>query len=202
MSIRWLTRLEVLLTIGLVLGLLAAVTAFASTVVMAVGFTPNGMGIPLRAFGAPAPSVDLAADATISSATVEVVVRPDAPSPLAAGLYLLLWAPATVTGLLALLTLVRAIRRARSGDRALFSGITVTLLRRLGWILILGSLASALLSMFAEAMLASILLGANAQLHLPSSALLGTVVAGVVALSVSEIVRRGLVLLEEVEATV
>jgi hypothetical protein len=98
--------------------------------------------------------------------------------------------------------LVRTLRRARSGDRALFSAITVTLLRRLGWILILGSLASALLGMVAEALLASMLLATNVLFYPPSSALLGALVAGFIALSVSEIVRRGLVLLEEVEGTV
>ncbi|MGI5489451.1 hypothetical protein [Microtetraspora malaysiensis] len=201
MSTRWLTRLETLFTAGLVLGCLAALAAFAASVLIAFVDLPNGLGIPLRAFGVP--PTGIAADgATLSNATIQVTVRPGHPSPLTAGLYLLLWAPPTATGLLALLTLVRALRRARSGDRALFSAVTVTLLRRLGWILILGSLASALLGMVAEALLASMLLATNVLFYPPSSALLSTLVAGFIALSVSEIVRRGLVLLEEVEGTV
>ncbi|TDC96612.1 DUF2975 domain-containing protein [Nonomuraea deserti] len=122
---------------------------------------------------------------------------------LAAGLlYLLMWAPGVATGLLALSTLVRALRRARAGDRALFSATTADHLRRIGWILIAGSLASAALGMVAEAALAAMLLTESYPFYPPSSALLWAVVAGFAALGVSEIVRRGLALLQEVEATI
>ncbi|GAA3556010.1 hypothetical protein GCM10022419_040570 [Nonomuraea rosea] len=49
--------------------------------------------------------------------------------PVAGLLYLLLWAPGTATGLFALFTVTRALGRARSGDRALFSVATAGHLR-------------------------------------------------------------------------
>ncbi|GAA3208355.1 DUF2975 domain-containing protein [Nonomuraea helvata] len=201
MTTRWLIRLEILLSIGLVLGCLAALAGLAMTAGMAFFGTPVGVGIPLRLFDVPVEGM-AAAGATVGDATAEVVVRPEGAAPLAALLYLLLWGPGTATWLLCLLTLVRALHRARSGDRALFSAVTAGHLRRLGWILIAGSAVSAVLGMIAEAILSSMLLTESHPFYLPSSALLGSVVAGFAALGVSEIVRRGLTLLEEVEATI
>ncbi|MEV4114081.1 DUF2975 domain-containing protein [Nonomuraea sp. NPDC049695] len=201
MTTRWLIRLEILLTFGLVLACLGAVAGLAMTAGMAFFGTPTGLGISLRVFDVPVEGM-AAAGAAVSDATAEVVVRPEGAAPLAALLYLLLWGPGTTTWLLSLLALVRALRRARSGDRALFSAVTAGHLRRLGWILIVGSAVSAVLGMVAEAMLSSRLVTESHPFYPPSSALLGSVVAGFAALGVSEIVRRGLTLLEEVEATI
>ncbi|MFI6318645.1 hypothetical protein ACIBG8_14045 [Nonomuraea sp. NPDC050556] len=200
MSTRWLIRLETLLTFILVIGCLLAIVGVGADVIIAVAGAPNGFGIQLRVYDSPIPTP---ADGTvITDATTDVIVRPLGASPLVALVHFLGWAPGVATVLLALFTLMRALRRARSGDRALFSDVTADLLSRLGWILVVGSLAAALVGMVAEALLASILLTRSYPFYPPSLALLGAIVAGFAALGVSEIVRRGLILLKEVEATI
>lgn len=201
MPTRWITRLEILLTFGLVLGCLGALAGLAMNAGMAFFGTPNGMGIPLRVFDVPAEGL-AAGGATIDAVRADVRVSPDGAAPLHGLLYLLMWAPGTATWLLAVFTLVRALRRARSGDRALFSTATARDLRRLGWILIAGSLVSAVIGMVAEAILSSMLLAESYPFYPPTGDVLGVVVTGFAALGVSEIIRRGLALLEEVEATV
>ncbi|QYC40267.1 hypothetical protein Nocox_13250 [Nonomuraea coxensis DSM 45129] len=79
---------------------------------------------------------------------------------------------------------------------------TARLLRRFGWILVVGSLASAAISTAAEAMLSSMLLTESYPIQGPSAVQFVAVLGGFVALGVSEIVRRGVALLEEVEATI
>ncbi|MEV0616226.1 hypothetical protein AB0I81_23125 [Nonomuraea sp. NPDC050404] len=201
MPTRWIIRLETLLSIALVLGLLGALAALAANAMIAFFDTPNGLGIPLRVYDVPTAGM-AAQGASVGDVTAEVIVRPDGAAPLAGLLYLLMWGPGAATALLALLTLVRALRRARSGDRALFSAVTAGHLRGLGWILIAGSLASGVLGTAAEVILSSMLLTENYPIYQPSGLLPAGVVAGFAALGVSEIVRRGLALLEEVEATI
>ncbi|MFI6177136.1 hypothetical protein ACIA8R_16520 [Nonomuraea sp. NPDC051191] len=145
---------------------------------------------------APVPGVE------IVSAAADVPLRPGGPSPAAALLHLLQWAPPTATGLLSLYTVVRALRRARSGDRALFSAVTAGHLRRPGWILITGSLVSAALGTTAQAILSGMLLTTGPAFVPRPDAPPAGLVAGLCALGVSEIVRRGVVLLDEVEATI
>ncbi|MEO3884925.1 hypothetical protein [Nonomuraea sp. B5E05] len=199
MHTRWITRLETLLTYALVIGCLAALVALAANVAIAFIGAPKGISIPLRVFDVPTSGMAMTGVA-VDDMTAEAMIRPQDASPVAGLLYLLIWAPGAATGLFALFT--RALRRARAGDRALFSTTTAGLLRRIGWILIAGSLASAALGMVAEATLAAMLLTESHAFYPPSSTLLWAVVAGFAALGVSEIVRRGLALLEEVEATV
>lgn len=201
MSARWLQRLEALLTLFLVLAALGALALLLSTALIAFTGAGAGLGVPLRVFDVPAAGA-AAENVAIVGASADVTVRPEGPAPLVGLLYLFLWAPGVATTLLALFTVVRALRRARSGDRQLFSPATATLLRRLGWILIAGSLVTALLGMVAEPVLASMLLNSSHLFYAPSAAVLAGVVTGVAVLAVSEIVRRGLVLLEEVEATI
>ncbi|WP_043638660.1 DUF2975 domain-containing protein [Nonomuraea candida] len=201
MPTRWITRLETLLSIGLALGCLGVLAGLATNVLIAFFGAPAGTGVPLRVPAVPVPGA-VAPGASAGAVTAEVMVRPEGAAPLESLLYLLMWLPATVTGLLALFTLVRALRRARSGDRALFSAVTAGHLRRLGWILICGSIGSAVLGWAAEAILSSMLLTDDRLFFPPPAALPGAIVAGVAALGVSEIVRRGLALLEEVEATI
>ncbi|TDD08000.1 DUF2975 domain-containing protein [Nonomuraea diastatica] len=201
MPTRWITRLETLLTFALVLGCLGALTALAANVAIAFFGAPKGISIPLRVFDVPTSGI-APAGVAIDGVSAEAMVRPRDASPVAGLFYLLMWAPGVATGLLALFTLVRALRRARSGDRALFSATTADHLRGIGWILIAGSLASAALGMVAEAALAAELLTESHPFYPPSGTLIWAVVAGFAALGVSEIVRRGLALLQEVEATI
>ncbi|MGW4410195.1 DUF2975 domain-containing protein [Nonomuraea sp. NPDC004702] len=198
---KWITRLEVLLSIGLVLGCLGALTALGATVLIAAFGTANGIGVPLHVSGV-TPPVTPVPGVEIVSAAADVTLRPVGPSPAAALLYLLLWAPPMATGLLALYTVVRALRRARSGDRALFSAVTAGHLRRLGWILIAGSLVSAGLGTAAQAILSGMLLTTGPAFVPAPGVPLAGLVAGLCALGVSEIVRRGVALLDEVEATI
>ncbi|MEV1240367.1 DUF2975 domain-containing protein [Nonomuraea sp. NPDC050022] len=198
---KWLNRLEILLTFALIIACLGALGLLAMTAGMAFFGTPNGGGIPLRVYDLPIEGL-AAGDATIGNVAAEVMVRPQGPAPLAGLLYLLMWAPGAATGLLAVFTLVRALRRARSGDRALFSADTARLLRRFGCILIVGSLVSAVIGTVAEVMLSSMLLTESYPFYGPSAVQLVAIFGGFVALGVSEIVRRGVALLEEVEATI
>ncbi|MFD1544814.1 DUF2975 domain-containing protein [Nonomuraea guangzhouensis] len=200
MATKWLNRLEILLTFSLIISCLGALALLFSTVMMAfVG--ANGIGVPLHVYDVPVAGI-AAPDATITNVTAEVQVRPQGSAPLVALLYLLLWVPGGATTLLALFTVVRAVRRARSGDRALFSAITAAHLRRLGWILIIGSLATGVLGTVSESILTSILLAKDYPFYLQMGDALMGVVTGMAVLGVSEIVRRGVMLLEEVEATV
>jgi hypothetical protein len=201
MPTRWIIRLETLLSTGLALGVLGALAGLLANVAIAFFGTAKGMGIPLQVFDVPAAGMTVGG-ATVEAISAEVTVRPRGAAPLVGLLYLLMWAPGTATALLALFTVVRALRRARSGDRALFSTVTADHLRRLGWILIVGSVVSAVLGAVAQAILSPMLLAETHPFHLPSGELVGAVVAGLAALGVSEIVRRGLALLEEVEATI
>ncbi|GAA4534626.1 MULTISPECIES: DUF2975 domain-containing protein [Nonomuraea] len=201
MSTKWLTRLENLLTLLFVLACLGALGLLLSTGLIAFSGTASGVGVPLRIFDVPVTGM-AAPDAAIISASADVTVRHQGPAPLVGLLYLLVWAPGVTTTLLAMFTVVRALRRARSGDRMLFSAVTAAHLRRLGWILIVGSLATGLLGMVAEPILASMLLAKSYSFYPPSGEEVAGVVTGVAVLAVSEIVRRGLVLLEEVEATI
>ncbi|TYB67853.1 DUF2975 domain-containing protein [Nonomuraea sp. PA05] len=201
MPTRWIIRLEILLSIALILGVLAALAGLAGTVAIAFSGTSPGIGIPLHVFDVPTAGITVGG-ATVENVSAEVTVRPRGASPLAGLLYLLMWAPGTVTGLLALFTVVRALRRARSGDRALFSSVTAGHLRRLGWILIAGSIVSGVLGSVAQAILSPMLLAESYPFYPPPPAMISGVVAGMTALGVSEIVRRGLALLEEVEATI
>ncbi|MEV5898013.1 DUF2975 domain-containing protein [Nonomuraea fuscirosea] len=201
MSTKWLTRLQILLTFFLIVSCFGALSMLFSTVVIAFVGTTNGTGVPLRVLDVPIAGM-AAPGAVIESASADVTVLPQGPAPLVGLLFLLLWAPGVVTTLLALLTVVRALSRAGAGDRALFSAVTAAHLRRLGWILIIGSLATGLLGMVAERMLASMLLSKSYSFYAPPGEVLAGVVAGVAMLAVSEIVRRGLALLEETEATI
>ncbi|MFI6396096.1 hypothetical protein ACIBHY_53630 [Nonomuraea sp. NPDC050547] len=75
-------------------------------------------------------------------------------------------------------------------------------LRTLGWVLIAGSIATAFLGWLAKTLLSSTLLAESFMFQpLPGGGLIG-VVAGAAALGIAEIVRRGLALLQEVEATI
>ncbi|MFI7641527.1 DUF2975 domain-containing protein [Nonomuraea sp. NPDC049400] len=201
MSARWLNRLQILLTLFLVLACLGALGLLLYTILIAFVGTSNGIGVPLRVFDVPVEGM-AAPDAAIVSATADVTVAHQGPAPLVGLLYLLLWVPGVATTLLALFTVVRSLSRATAGDRALFSAVTAAHLRRLGWILIIGSLATGLLGMVAEPILASMLLDKSNSFYPPSGEVVAGVVTGVAVLAVSEIVRRGVVLLEEVEATI
>ncbi|MEU7860511.1 hypothetical protein [Nonomuraea sp. NPDC049141] len=201
MTAKWLNRLEILLTFSLIISCLGALWLLVSTVLIASVGGGNGFGIPLHVYDVPVAGM-AAPGAAISHAIADVQVSLQGSAPVVALLYLLLWAPGIATLLLALFTVVRAVRRARSGDRALFSAVTAAHLRRLGWILIIGSLATGVLGAVSESILASILLAKSYPFYLQTGDVLMGVVTGMAVLGVSEIVRRGVVLLEEVEATV
>ncbi|UBU16891.1 DUF2975 domain-containing protein [Nonomuraea gerenzanensis] len=201
MPTRWIIRLETLLSTALVLGVLGALAALAGTVAIAFFGVPHGIGIPLTVFDVPTAGMT-AGGATVDDVTAEVTVHPNGASPLGGLLHLLMWAPGAVTVLLALFAVVRALRRARSGDRALFSAVTARHLRTLGWTLIVGSLVSGVLGSVAQTILSAMLLTERYPFYAPPGEVIGGVVAGMAALGVSEIVRRGLALLEEVEATI
>jgi hypothetical protein len=201
MPTRWIIRLEVLLTFGLIVACLGTLGLLIMNVGIAVAPLPRGTGIPLRVFDLSTDGLAVAG-AAVDKAAAEVMVRPPRPAPLPALLYFLMWAPGAATGLLAVFTLVRALRRARSGDQALFSAETARLLRRFGGILIAGYLVPGLISMVAEAILASMLLTKSYPIYGPPAAHLVAILGGLAALGVSEIVRRGVTLLEEVEATI
>ncbi|WP_310713962.1 helix-turn-helix domain-containing protein [Nonomuraea sp. 3-1Str] len=63
--------------------------------------------------------------------------------------------------------------------------------RRLGWILIIGSLATGALGMVAEPILSSLLLAKSYPFHLQGGDVLAGIVTGMRCWGVSEIVRRG-----------
>lgn len=198
---RWINRLELLLTFVLVVGVLGVLARLVQTGFIAAG-VDNGYSVDLLALDVPVTLSGVAAPgAETVGAGVTVHLLPTEPSPLVGLLYLLTWLPGVATVLLAVWTLQKALRRARLGDRALFSAGTAELLRKLGWIAIIGTLVSSAAQMLAKGLLSSVMLTKGYPFHLVASLEVG-VIAGVAALAVAEIIRRGLVLLEEVEGTV
>lgn len=198
---RWINRLELLLTFVLVVGVLGVLARLVQTGFIAAG-VDNGYSVDLLALDVPVTLSGVAAPgAETVGAGVTVHLLPTEPSPLVGLLYLLTWLPGVATVLLAVWTLQKALRRARLGDRALFSAGTAELLRKLGWIAIIGTLVSSAAQMLAKGLLSSVMLTKGYPFHLVVSLEVG-VIAGVAALAVAEIIRRGLVLLEEVEGTV
>ncbi|MEU7003525.1 DUF2975 domain-containing protein [Nonomuraea sp. NPDC046570] len=200
--IRWLTRLETLFSVGLVLGLLGCAARLLATGFVTAGFG-SGFGVDLLAPEVQAVTQGLLAPGVeVVGTRVTVTVLPGGPSAVVGALDLLSWLPGTVTWLLAVYHLIRALRRGRAGDRALFSTVTADHLRRIGWILIIGTLVSGVLEMVAKPLLSTVLLTRGYPFHIPSTNLAVGLVTGCAALAVAEIVRRGLRLLEDVEATI
>ncbi|WP_157254738.1 DUF2975 domain-containing protein [Nonomuraea typhae] len=198
---RWIARLEIVFTIAFVFACLGGLGLLLQAVSMAFFGNAGGIGVVLTVPEAGVTGT-LAEHAAFVGGVGEVMVRSTRPSPPVAGLYLLDNLPWLVTGLLALLSLVRALRLARSGDRALFSARTAGHLRTLGWTLIIGTAASSVLSWLAKTLLSGVLLTQVNPVQPPSGGGLVAMLFGAAALGIAEIVRRGLALLEEVEATI
>lgn len=196
---RWIGRLETVLTVTFALTVVFTVAA-AVLAGLSMFFRP-GYGVDLvLPVGGDAFAEALRPGTRVWPGATATVSMTQA-SPAFAGLYLLTWLPGAVTTLLALGGLVRVLRRGRAGDRSLFSAATVSDLRRIGAVLIIGSLAGAVLSMGAKALLAVMLLRGFA-LTWPGLPVVLGVVAGLAVLAVAEIVRRGLVMLTDLEGTV
>lgn len=198
----WINRLEILLTFVLALGGLGVLAGLAQTGFIAAG-VDNGFSVDLLAPDVPVTLSGVAAPgAETVGAGVTVHLLPKGPSPLVGLLYLLTWLPGLATILLAVWTLIRVLRRARLGDRALFSAGTAEQLRKLGWIAIIGTTVSSAAQMLAKGLLSSVMLTKGYPFHLVLSFEVVGLIAGFAALAAAEIIRRGLVLLEEVEATI
>ena len=195
---RWIGRLETTLSVMFALAVLGAAGLLLVTVV-SVFFRPGyGMELVLpvtETAGVLRPGARLLAP-TASAA----VTTTHASLPLA-GLYLLTWLPGEATALFTIGGLIRVLRRGRGGDRALFSAETVTALRRIAVVLIGGSVLAAVLSVLAKAGATRMLLHDFA-LTWPGLTPGVGVLAGLGLLAVSEIVRRGLVMLADLEGTV
>lgn len=200
--------LEGVLTIGVILTAVAgAATVLGAVSVAWPGLTPDSFTRDLGAVTVPVGDSgvslgDVLASGVVATETVaEVTVHGLEPGPLAGLVYALGRLPGVVTTGLALVWLVQVLRRGRPDDRKLFSGFTASRLRRIGQLLVIGSVTSALLWTAARAVLTNMALP-DGPLFVPFSFPWFGFLSGVGALVVSEIVRRGLVLLEEVEGMV
>lgn len=205
---RWMDILEGFLTIALILVALAGVAIVLIAVSVAWpgsslgSFASSLGGITVPALGADVSVGDLLAPGVVAAdVAVEVTVRNVEPAPLAGLVYTLGRLPELLIGGLALLWLVQVLRGGRADDRVLFSAFTASRLRRIGALLVVGSVGSALLWGIARTVLTHLALPDTPLLFAADFQWFGFL-AGIAALAVSEIVRRGVVLLEEVEGTI
>lgn len=199
-SARWIGRLEFLLSLIFALMAIVAVAALGATVLSALTAPVGGVALTLPAGHKELDGL-LRPEALLLPLGATATVATTQNSPAYAGLYLFTWLPSAVTVLLALGGLVRVLRRGRFSDRLLFSPATVTSLRRIAAVLIIGSPLSAILSVAAKALLANMLLRDFA-LTWPGETFLLGILIGFGLLAIAEIIRRGLALLTDLEGTV
>lgn len=148
----------------------------------ALGGTDFGMTLP--ASDAPAPVRGVLAPGVVAmEAHLEVTVRDTGLGVTGGLLYLLTWLPGVLTGLLALWWLLRIVD-GRPEPRALTRG-----LRRIGWVLALGSLTGYVLGSLARSVLAYLVFTGRG-LFAPSAFSVVALVTGVAALAIAGVVER------------
>ncbi|MEU4536408.1 DUF2975 domain-containing protein [Streptosporangium sp. NPDC023825] len=143
------------------------------------------------------PGVELAGDHL--RATVRV-----ASGGLTAGLYhLLTWLPLAVVNLLSFWWMARLLAGGLRSDRSLFSVRTTRNLRLIGVTQLVGTLVIWLTAGMVQSTLSIHVLGTGAYYdELSPPAFTGAALIGLCALAVSEVVRKGRHMLEDLEGTV
>ncbi|MCK2240336.1 MULTISPECIES: DUF2975 domain-containing protein [unclassified Crossiella] len=117
-------------------------------------------------------------------------------------LVLLTWLPYALIDVVALLLVARVMRRVNVGERPMFAAATVRSLRHIGFLLLLGNLAAGALDSVARSGLTEVVLTSPGMFQWPDGRALTWALVGLAALAGSEIVRRGVVLRDELEGTV
>ncbi|MGO1054362.1 DUF2975 domain-containing protein [Crossiella sp. CA198] len=117
-------------------------------------------------------------------------------------LVLLTWLPYALIDVVALLLVARVMRRINVGERPMFAATTVRSLRHIGFLLLLGNLAAGVLDSVARSGLTEVVLTGPGMFQWPDGRALTWALVGLAALAGSEIVRRGVVLRDELEGTV
>ncbi|MFC4585372.1 DUF2975 domain-containing protein [Sphaerisporangium corydalis] len=202
---RWFGRLHVIVVLMLIGSGLAVLGGLLTTVVLAL---QSGRHVD---YGFPGlwpaqDKVDLEQGLTPGTQVVRTMVELTAfnagDRPALTALFVLTWLPTTLTAFLALFWLSRITLPGGFGDNVLFSVRTVTLLRRIGKVLVIGSLAAVALDFAAKTAAAHILLQG-------AYAIPGTIVspffalaAGTGAYVVAEVIRRGLEMLDDLQGTI
>ncbi|MEU0568678.1 hypothetical protein ABZ297_25315 [Nonomuraea sp. NPDC005983] len=123
-------------------------------------------------------------------------------APVIAVLSLLTWMPGALTALLVCFSLRRITRHCRFSDRALFSQVTISQLRRIGAVLVIGSLVSFLLDAGAKAVATRMMMNDGYVLPSVGDLPVLAVFAGVGVFAVAEVIRRGMVMFDELEGTI
>ncbi|GAA3800452.1 hypothetical protein GCM10022226_20070 [Sphaerisporangium flaviroseum] len=203
---RWFGRLHgvvVLLLIGSGLALLSGLLA---TVVLALqgGGTNVDYGFP--GLWPAEVEADLDGGLTPGTQVVRTMVEVTAYNPgdrvTIAALFVLTWLPTALTVFLALFWLSRITLPGGFRDNALFSFRTVILLRRIGKVLVLGSLVAVALDFVAKTAAAHILLQDRYLIPGTIVSPLFGLAAGVGGFVVAEVIRRGLEMLDELQGTI
>ncbi|MEW9531672.1 hypothetical protein [Microbispora sp. NPDC049125] len=200
---KWISRLNGLVTTILALGVIGAVLGLVNTAAMALPW-PNAYGFR----GLWAPDARVLLDGVVQpgvrqvDATISLTLNDPEHAPLLAVLQLFTWVPGTATVLAVLFLLQRITAAGVAGDRLLFSAETVVRLRRIGTILMIGSAGAFVLDFAARTVAAHMLMvhasAVPGMIEPPVLALM----MGMGAFVVAEVVRRGLVMLDELEGTI
>ncbi|MCG5219433.1 DUF2975 domain-containing protein [Streptosporangium soli] len=202
---RWFGRLHVLLQTGIVFGLLAVAAGVLASVLTALpGSHYKDYGVqglwPAKA------EVTLDGALTPGTEVVETSIRMSLHNadhaPVVALLNLLDSLPGMLTALLTLFWLLRITTYCRYSDRALFSTTTASYLRKIGSVLIIGSLVSFALSAAAKAIATGLMTTGGYLLPALDDLPVGVMFVGVGVFVVAEVIRRGLVMFDELEGTI
>ncbi|WP_214416762.1 DUF2975 domain-containing protein [Sphaerisporangium fuscum] len=200
---RWFARLHTLLVLMLVLGCVGASAKLLSTVIMGVpgqaAFGFEGLRLPRAQIG-----LDhvLTSGTRVVRVAVEAEIRNSGHAPVVALLHLFTWLPGALTFLLALFWLTRITLPSAWSDAALFSVTTLIHLRRIGKVLILGSVAAFVLDLVAKSIAARILIEGAYVLPGDLAWPFMPVLTGIGAYVLAEVVRRGHVMSDELQGTI
>ncbi|MEV4111952.1 hypothetical protein [Nonomuraea sp. NPDC049695] len=196
----WLRWLYGLLLLALFAVVLLAVRELVTSVTLAFGQAATvRVSIPsdqVQISSALSPGAELNSDHL--DATVRVVGTP------ALGLYhLLTWLPLAVVNVLSFWWLARLLAVGLKSDRALFSPQTTRRLRLIGVVQLAGAAVIPLTTDMIRSTISIHALGSGAYYSdLSPQAFTGGVLIGFAALAVSEVIRKGRLMLEDLEGTV
>lgn len=202
----WIGRMHWLVTLALVIAVLTAVGGLVQNVAMAVPGGPRaGAGFgglwPTRADVSLADA--LAPGVHTVQVSIEASLYDPSRAPLLGALHLLTWLPGMLIVLFVLFRLFRITLRGQGGDRQLFSAATVADLRKIGTVLIAGTLTALALDFAAKTVAARMLI-VDPYAVVPGDVLnpIPGLLVGLAAFVVTEVIGRGLALVDDLEGTI
>jgi Protein of unknown function (DUF2975) len=199
--VSWLKWLHVTLLVALLAVTVLAAWQLATSVMLVLGQGPAiPVSIPIDSIRIDPP---LPPGVELSGDHLQAAVRVK-DGDLAIGIYhLLTWLPLAAVNILSFWWMVRLLAAGRRSDRSLFSAQTTRNLRLIGVVQLVGALVIWLTANTVQDTLSIHVLGTGAYYgDLPPYVFTGNALIGLSALAVSEIIRKGQNMLEDLEGTV